>query len=256
MLVDSHCHLDFPDFADELDAMVARARAAGIGAHGHDLDARAPVRASCAASPSDLPMSTARSARIRINAHEELDVTAADLVALHTHPKVVAIGEAGLDYHYDYSPRDAQERGFRRHIAAARETGLPLVIHAREADADIGAHPRGGNREGRLPGRAALLHRRPRARPPRHRSRAVYLLHRHPDIQEIRRAARDRCGVAGRPHPGRDRLRLILRPASSAANATSRPMSSKPRRCWPTPAAFRSTAIARADHGEFLPAVQ
>ena len=69
-------------------------------------------------------------------AHEELDVTAADLVARTRHPKVVAIGEAGLDYHYDNSPRDAQERGFRTHIAAARATGLPLVIHSREADAD------------------------------------------------------------------------------------------------------------------------
>ncbi len=70
------------------------------------------------------------------NAHEELDVTVADLVAHTRSPKVVALGEAGLDYHYDNSPRDAQERGFRTHIAAARETGLPLVIHTREADAD------------------------------------------------------------------------------------------------------------------------
>jgi TatD DNase family protein len=70
-------------------------------------------------------------------AHEELDVTPDDLVAHTRHPKVVAIGEAGLDYHYDNSPRDAQERGFRNHIAAARATGLPLVIHAREADADV-----------------------------------------------------------------------------------------------------------------------
>ena len=70
-------------------------------------------------------------------AHEELDVTAGDLVARTRHPKVVAIGEAGLDYHYDNSPREAQERGFRTHIAAARETGLPLVIHSREADDDM-----------------------------------------------------------------------------------------------------------------------
>ena len=60
-----------------------------------------------------------------------------ELVELSRHPKVVAIGEAGLDYHYDYSPRDVQKKSFRTHIAAARETGLPLVIHAREADADI-----------------------------------------------------------------------------------------------------------------------
>jgi TatD DNase family protein len=71
------------------------------------------------------------------HAHEELDISAADLVAKARHPKIVAIGEAGLDYHYDYSPRAAQEAGLRTHIAAARETGLPLVIHCREADADM-----------------------------------------------------------------------------------------------------------------------
>jgi TatD DNase family protein len=72
-------------------------------------------------------------------AAEEPDVTADDLVRLSAHPKVVAIGEAGLDYHYDTSPRDAQEKGLRTHIAAARTTGLPLVIHSREADADMAA---------------------------------------------------------------------------------------------------------------------
>ena len=71
------------------------------------------------------------------HAHEELDVTVADLVELARHPKVVGIGEAGLDYHYDFSPRVSQEQGFRSHIAAARDTGLPLIIHAREADADV-----------------------------------------------------------------------------------------------------------------------
>ena len=71
------------------------------------------------------------------HADEEPDVSADDLVRLTEYPKVVAIGEAGLDYHYDNAPRDAQERGFRTHIAAARATGLPLVIHAREADDDV-----------------------------------------------------------------------------------------------------------------------
>jgi TatD DNase family protein len=70
-------------------------------------------------------------------AHEELDIDAAALVKIAQHPKVVAIGEAGLDYHYDNSPREAQEQGFRQHIAAARQTKLPLVIHSREADADM-----------------------------------------------------------------------------------------------------------------------
>ncbi|MGH6860855.1 MAG: TatD family hydrolase, partial [Phyllobacterium sp.] len=71
------------------------------------------------------------------HAHEELDVTADDLVRLSEHPKVVAIGEAGLDYHYDYAPPEAQAQGFRTHIAASRATQLPLVIHARSADEDM-----------------------------------------------------------------------------------------------------------------------
>jgi len=88
-------------------------------------------------------------------AHEELDVTVEELVERSRHPKVVAIGEAGLDYHYDYSPRDAQEIGFRRHIATARATGLPLVVHAREADADIGRILEEESGEGAFP---AVLH--------------------------------------------------------------------------------------------------
>jgi TatD DNase family protein len=71
------------------------------------------------------------------NAAEEPDIMVEELVELARHPKVVAIGEAGLDYHYDHSPRDMQKRSFRTHIAAAWETGLPLIIHARDADADI-----------------------------------------------------------------------------------------------------------------------
>ena len=121
------------------------------------------------------------------------------------HPKVVAIGEAGLDYHYDNSPRDAQEQGFRAHIAAARETGLPLVIHSREADDDMARDSGGGNGEGGLPGRAALLHRRPRAGDARDRARALYVLHRHPDVQELAGPARHRGGAAGGPDTGRNR---------------------------------------------------
>ena len=73
------------------------------------------------------------------HAHEELDITVEELIARTRHPKVVAIGEAGLDYHYELSTRGAQEQGFRNHIDAARKTGLPLVIHSREADADMKA---------------------------------------------------------------------------------------------------------------------
>jgi TatD DNase family protein len=136
MLIDSHCHLDFPELKAERDAVLARARAAGIGlmvtistrvrrfgelieiVEGHD-----QVYCSVGTHPHHVA--------------EERDVTLDEILSLAAHPKVVAIGEAGLDYHYDNSPRADQERGFRTHIAAARETGLPLVIHARDADEDV-----------------------------------------------------------------------------------------------------------------------
>ena len=135
MLIDSHCHLDFPDFATELDAVVARARAAGIE-RMVTISTRVKRQPELLAIAERFPDVFCSVGTHPHYAHEELDVTAADLVAATRHPKVVAIGEAGLDYHYDNSPREAQERGFRSHIAAARETGLPLVIHSREADDD------------------------------------------------------------------------------------------------------------------------
>jgi TatD DNase family protein len=135
MLVDSHCHLDFPDFASELDAVVARARAAGL-ARMVTISTRVRRFAGVLSIAERFPEVYCSVGTHPHYAHEELDVTAADLVTHAQHPKVVAIGEAGLDYHYDNSPREAQERGFRTHIAAARESGLPIVIHSREADAD------------------------------------------------------------------------------------------------------------------------
>jgi len=135
MLIDSHCHLDFPDFADELDAVVARARTAGI-ARMVTISTRVHRYAGLIAIAERFADVYASVGTHPHYAHEESEITASDLVARTHHPKVVAIGEAGLDYHYDRSPRDAQERGFRTHIAAARETGLPLVIHSRNADAD------------------------------------------------------------------------------------------------------------------------
>ena len=138
MLVDSHCHLDFPDFADDLDGIVQRARAAGIG--------RMVTISTRVRKLPDLLAITERFDDVYCsvgthphNAHEELDIGPAELVAASAHSKVVAIGEAGLDYHYDNSPRAAQEQGFRAHIAAARDTGLPLVIHSRDADDDMAA---------------------------------------------------------------------------------------------------------------------
>ena len=136
MLIDSHCHLDFPDFANEVDAIVARAQAAGV-ARMVSISTRIKKHADILAIAERFPYVYCSVGTHPHNAHEELEFDAAAIVARTRHPKVVAIGEAGLDYHYDYSPRDAQERGFRNHIAAARETGLPLVIHSREADDDM-----------------------------------------------------------------------------------------------------------------------
>jgi TatD DNase family protein len=136
MLVDSHCHLDFPDFAAELDAVVERARAAGIS-RMVTICTRVKRHAQVLAVAEKYPEIFCSVGTHPHNAHEELDIDAKALIALTKHPKVVAIGEAGLDYHYDKSPRDAQAQGFRQHIAAARETGLPLVIHSREADVDM-----------------------------------------------------------------------------------------------------------------------
>jgi TatD DNase family protein len=154
MLIDSHCHLDFPDFASELDAVVARAEGAGI-------DRIVTISTRVARHPEVLAIAE-RFPRVFCsvgthphNAHEELDVTAAELAQRANHAKVVAIGEAGLDYHYDYSPRDAQEQGLRTHIAAARDTGLPLVIHCREADADMARILEQEMGQGRF---AAVLH--------------------------------------------------------------------------------------------------
>jgi len=136
MLVDSHCHLDFPDFADTLEAVIARARAADIG-RIVSISTKVAKHDALVCIAERFPDVFCSVGTHPHHAHEEPDVTTDELVARTRHPKVVAIGEAGLDYHYDFSPRDAQERGFRRHIAAARETGLPLVIHAREADDDV-----------------------------------------------------------------------------------------------------------------------
>jgi TatD DNase family protein len=136
MLVDSHCHLDFPDFAAERDAVVGRARAAGVDTMltiCTRLDQFRGVRAiaeeydgiwcSVGAHPHE--------------AGDHAQLLADQLIALTEHPKVVGIGETGLDFHYDLSPRDIQERVFRIHIEASRASGLPLIIHAREADREI-----------------------------------------------------------------------------------------------------------------------
>lgn len=136
MLVDSHCHLDFPDFAAELDAIVARARQAGIR-RIVTISTRVKKKALMLAIAEKFPDVFCSVGTHPHNAQEEMDVDANALIALSQHPKIVAIGEAGLDYHYDNSPRDVQEKSFRQHIAAAREAKLPLVIHSRDCDTDM-----------------------------------------------------------------------------------------------------------------------
>ena len=135
MLVDSHCHLDFPEFAPELDAVVARAHDAGVGVCvtiGTTLAKFPQVRAVAERFPNVW-------CSVGIHPHEAEYAQLADakpLVAAAGHPKVVGIGETGLDYYYEHSPREAQRTNFRFHIAAARETGLPLIVHTRDADGD------------------------------------------------------------------------------------------------------------------------
>ncbi len=136
MLVDSHCHLDFPDFAPELDAVVQRARDAGVAR-----------MVSISTKLSTFPNVRAIAERfddvfcsVGVHPHEAdsegVEAPAERLIDLARHPKVVGIGETGLDFYYEHSPRAAQEAAFRAHIAAARETKLPLIVHTRDAEAD------------------------------------------------------------------------------------------------------------------------
>jgi TatD DNase family protein len=138
MLVDSHCHLDFPDFGAERDAIVARARAAGIG-RMLTISTRVKRQAQIIEIVERYPDVFGTVGTHPHHIDEEMDVTAEILAALTKHPKIVAIGEAGLDYHYDTGPRENQAKSFRQHIAAARKTGLPLVIHSRDCDAAMAA---------------------------------------------------------------------------------------------------------------------
>ena len=154
MLTDSHCHLDFPEFAPEIDAVVARARAAGVGRiiTISTRVARHDAIAAIAERYADVYFTVGTHPH---QAAEEPDVPVERLVALSRHPKCVGIGEAGLDYHYDEVPREVAAAVFRTHIAAARESGLPLVIHAREADADVADILRDEMERGRF---KAVLH--------------------------------------------------------------------------------------------------
>jgi TatD DNase family protein len=154
MLVDSHCHLDFPDYAGTVDEVVARARAAGVGvcvSIGTELSRFPGVKAVAEQFP-DVWCS------VGVHPHEakkELLEDAAALIAEAAHPKVVAIGETGLDYYYEHSPRAPQQENFRSHIAAARTTGLPVIVHTRDADNDTIAILRDEMKKGAFTG---LIH--------------------------------------------------------------------------------------------------
>jgi TatD DNase family protein len=135
-LVDSHCHLDFPDLVHETEAIIARAKAAGV----HRmvtictrLRNEPKVRALAEAHPEVFYAAGTHP----MSAHEEPLATVEDLVALARNPKFVGIGETGLDYHYTAESKAIQQTSLQIHIEAAQETGLPLIIHSRDADADM-----------------------------------------------------------------------------------------------------------------------
>jgi TatD DNase family protein len=135
MLIDSHCHLNYAGLGDDVPGVLARARAAGVTGF---------LAISCRVSEWDGVIAIAEAnhgvwASVGIHPHEadeHPDTDAATLIAATAHPKVVAIGETGLDYYYDKSDRDRQKASFRSHIQAARATGLPLIVHTRDAEAD------------------------------------------------------------------------------------------------------------------------
>jgi TatD DNase family protein len=151
MLVDSHCHLDFPDFADERGEVLARARRAGIGTFLTICTKVSEFNAvrTIAESADDVWCS------VGIHPHEAASETATDaatLCALARHPKVVGIGECGLDFYYEHSPRERQADVFRAHAAAARDSALPLIVHTRDADDETAAILTGEAGKGPLTG--------------------------------------------------------------------------------------------------------
>ena len=137
MLVDSHCHLDFPDFEDELEDVIARAERAGVGAMVTiNTEIARFDRVLAIASAHENIYCTVGTHPHEAGADGEKDTGPERLAALAAGDKVIGIGETGLDYHYDNAPRAAQLVSFRAHIQAARETGLALIVHSRDADED------------------------------------------------------------------------------------------------------------------------
>jgi TatD DNase family protein len=153
-LIDSHCHLDFRDFASELDAVVERARVAGI-VRMITISTRVDRFSEVLAVAETYPEVYCTVGTHPEHVLEEPELTVDRLVDLSHHPKCVGIGETGLDYHYDKVPHDLAQRAFRAHIDAARQTSLPLVVHARDADSDMAIILREEMRKGTF---KALLH--------------------------------------------------------------------------------------------------
>jgi len=151
MLVDSHCHLDYLETEEALDEIVARARRAGVGTLltiSTKLSTFEAVRAIAERFEGVY-------CSVGVHPHEAAEEGVKDparLVELTGHPKVVGLGETGLDFYYEHSPRADQEASFRAHIAAARETGLPLIVHTRDADEDMAAILRDEAGKGAFPG--------------------------------------------------------------------------------------------------------
>jgi TatD DNase family protein len=137
MLVDSHCHLNFPDFKNDLDDVIARAGAAGIGKMV-SICTKLEEFAEIAAIADKYPNVYCS---VGVHPHDAdeknaAEVKAEDIIKLTAHPKCVGIGETGLDYFYEHSPREEQKISFLEHIKAGRATGLPVIIHTRDAEAD------------------------------------------------------------------------------------------------------------------------
>ncbi len=154
MLIDSHCHLDFPEYDEDRAEVLARAREAGVGL-------MLAISTTLTRAPTIIKMAEAHDdmfCTIGIHPHEAEThpaTTSDALIAMTQHPKVVGIGETGLDYFRENSPRQAQQDNFRKHIAAARSTGLPLIVHTRDADEDTCAILEEEMRAGAFPG---LIH--------------------------------------------------------------------------------------------------
>ena len=224
MLIDTHCHLDFPDFAPEQAEIVARAKARGV-ARMITISTHVTKFAEISAIAERYDDVFCTVGTHPNHALDEPEASVAELVALARHPKCVGIGEAGLDYHYDHAPRDIAHRVFRTHIAAARESGLPLVIHTRDADDDCAAILRDEMGQGAF---TALLHCfTGLARTGRDggRTRPLHLLLGRRDLQELAGAARDGAAMCRWSGCWSRPTRLSSPRRRIAASATNRPMS-------------------------------